>query len=84
MLTFTKLPFVCQPKLIAAIAGHAHSVEFLKTFNVPLILLGGGGYTIRNVARAWTYETSVAAGVEVPEGGFSTCLVFYLRAGLEF
>ncbi|KAJ3032687.1 Histone deacetylase 2 [Rhizophlyctis rosea] len=47
--------------------GHAHSVEFLKKFNVPVILLGGGGYTIRNVARAWTFETSVAAGVEVSE-----------------
>ena len=24
------------------------------------MLLGGGGYTIRNVARCWTYETSLA------------------------
>ncbi|TPX61386.1 hypothetical protein SpCBS45565_g07273 [Spizellomyces sp. 'palustris'] len=47
--------------------GHAQSVEFLKTFNVPLILVGGGGYTVRNVARAWCYETSLAVGVEVPE-----------------
>ena len=29
-------------------------------YNLPLMLLGGGGYTIRNVARCWTYETSVA------------------------
>ncbi|KAJ3014498.1 histone deacetylase [Thoreauomyces humboldtii] len=47
--------------------GHAQSVEYMKTFNVPLILLGGGGYTVRNVARAWCYETSLALGVEVPE-----------------
>ncbi|KAI9364526.1 hypothetical protein DFJ73DRAFT_809819 [Zopfochytrium polystomum] len=47
--------------------GHGHSVEFLKKFNVPLILLGGGGYTIRNVARAWCYETSLALGVEIPD-----------------
>jgi hypothetical protein len=26
-------------------------VEFMKKFNVPLMLLGGGGYTLRNVAR---------------------------------
>lgn len=26
---------------------------------------GGGGYTIRNVSRCWTYETSVALGVEI-------------------
>lgn len=28
-------------------------------------MLGGGGYTIRSVARCWTYETSVALGVEI-------------------
>ncbi len=47
--------------------GHAQAVEYMKTFGVPLILLGGGGYTIRNVARAWTYETGVACGVDLPE-----------------
>ena len=29
---------------------------------VPLLLLGGGGYTMRNVARCWTAETAVALG----------------------
>ena len=48
--------------------GHGQSVSFLKKFNVPLILLGGGGYTIRNVAKAWCYETSLALGVDVPDG----------------
>jgi len=28
-------------------------------------MVGGGGYTIRNVSRCWTYETSVALGVEI-------------------
>ena len=46
--------------------GHAKCVEFMKKYNLPLMLLGGGGYTIRNVARCWTYETAVALGVEVP------------------
>lgn len=31
-------------------------------------MVGGGGYTIRNVARCWTYETSVALGVEIANG----------------
>lgn len=44
--------------------GHAHCVQFLRSFNVPLILLGGGGYTVKNVARTWTYETACALGVE--------------------
>lgn len=29
---------------------------------MPLMVLGGGGYTIRNVARCWCYETAVAVG----------------------
>lgn len=28
-------------------------------------MVGGGGYTIRNVSRAWTYETSVALGADI-------------------
>ena len=43
-------------------------MEFVKKFNLPLLLLGGGGYTIRNVARCWTYETSVALNSEIPNG----------------
>uniref|UniRef100_A0A914NWY6 Histone deacetylase n=1 Tax=Meloidogyne incognita TaxID=6306 RepID=A0A914NWY6_MELIC len=40
-------------------------LEFLKKFNLPMLLLGGGGYTIRNVARCWTFETSVALNVDI-------------------
>jgi len=45
--------------------GHGKCVEYIKKFNLPLVLLGGGGYTIRNVARCWTYETSVALDTEI-------------------
>lgn len=44
--------------------GHAHCVQHLRSFDIPLILLGGGGYTIKNVARAWTFETACALGIE--------------------
>ncbi|CAF1383466.1 unnamed protein product [Rotaria magnacalcarata] len=46
--------------------GHGKCVEFMKGFNLPLLLVGGGGYTIRNVARAWTYETAIALNQEIP------------------
>jgi acetoin utilization deacetylase AcuC-like enzyme len=39
--------------------GHANCVEFVKKFNLPLFIMGGGGYTIRNVARCWANETAV-------------------------
>ncbi|KAI2506861.1 histone deacetylase domain containing protein [Fragilaria crotonensis] len=45
--------------------GHAACVEYVKSFNVPTLVLGGGGYTIRNVARLWCYETSVICEKEV-------------------
>lgn len=39
--------------------GHGDCVKFVKEFNVPTLVVGGGGYTPRNVARCWTYETSL-------------------------
>ncbi|XP_016452681.2 histone deacetylase 6-like [Nicotiana tabacum] len=48
-----------------SVKGHADCLRFLRSFNIPLMVLGGGGYTIRNVARCWAYETAVAVGVEL-------------------
>lgn len=45
--------------------GHGKCVEYMKKWNLPVLLLGGGGYTIRNVARCWTYETSIALASDV-------------------
>jgi len=42
-----------------SLRGHGECVRFVKSFGVPTLVLGGGGYTVRNVARCWTYETSV-------------------------
>lgn len=39
--------------------GHGECVKFVKDLNVPTLVVGGGGYTLRNVARCWTYETSL-------------------------
>ncbi|CAH0595467.1 unnamed protein product [Chrysodeixis includens] len=39
--------------------GHGECVKFVKNLNVPTLVVGGGGYTLRNVARCWTYETSL-------------------------
>ena len=56
-LTFSKL-----------IIGHASCVEFVLKFGVPVLVLGGGGYTMRNVARAWAYETGLLVGQRVGPG----------------
>ncbi|KAK9377628.1 uncharacterized protein V1513DRAFT_476531 [Lipomyces chichibuensis] len=42
--------------------GHANCVSFVKSFGLPTLVVGGGGYTMRNVARTWTYETGLLVG----------------------
>ena len=41
------------------VKGHGDAVKFVKSFGLPTLVLGGGGYNIRNVSRCWTYETAV-------------------------
>lgn len=48
-----------------SIKGHGECVKFMKKYNIPLLVLGGGGYTPKNVARAWTYETSVLVNEQI-------------------
>lgn len=46
-----------------SVKGHGYAAQYLKKkYDVPILLLGGGGYTLRNVPRCWTYETSVITG----------------------
>eukprot|EP00053_Salpingoeca_punica_P005784 m.56532 g.56532 ORF g.56532 m.56532 type:complete len:431 (+) comp13395_c3_seq1:106-1398(+) len=49
-----------------SIQTHGECVKFVKSFNLPLLVLGGGGYTIRNVARCWTHETAILLDKELP------------------
>lgn len=46
------------------VQGHGACVRYCKSLGLPMILFGGGGYTPRNVARAWAYETSIAIGAD--------------------
>jgi len=48
-----------------SVKGHGECVRYIKTWGIPLILAGGGGYTLRNVPRCWLYETSVAIGKDI-------------------
>jgi hypothetical protein len=50
-----------------SIAAHGECVNFVRKYNVPLLILGGGGYTIKNVSRCWTYETAVLVGAAIPD-----------------
>lgn len=50
-----------------SIDAHGQAVNYMKSFNIPMMVLGGGGYTVRNVARCWCYETSVLCEETLPE-----------------
>lgn len=50
-----------------SIKGHAECLKYMMTFGVPMVLLGGGGYTIENVSRCWAYETGIVLGEEVED-----------------
>eukprot|EP00890_Picochlorum_soloecismus_P005966 jgi/Picsp_1/6370/NSC_03719-R1_histone deacetylase 1 len=56
------------------VEGHAKAVELVRSYNIPTLVLGGGGYTKTNVARAWTLDTAALAGVdledEIPESDY--------------
>lgn len=46
--------------------GHAEAGRYLRESypEVPIMVLGGGGYTISNVARTWSYETVAMLGYQ--------------------
>ena len=49
-----------------SVKGHGECVKYIKSWRIPTVLAGGGGYTLRNVPRCWAYETSVAIGCDLP------------------
>ena len=40
-------------------------MKLVRDKGLPLIVVGGGGYVMRNVSRCWTYETAMLAGEEL-------------------
>ena len=47
------------------IKAHGECLTFVKQFDLPLLVVGGGGYTPKNVARLWAHETSLCIGAEL-------------------
>jgi acetoin utilization protein AcuC len=47
--------------------GFTAVIERLKALSIPWIALGGGGYDVTNVAKAWTLAWAVMNGVELSD-----------------
>ena len=50
-----------------SIAGHASVMKAIAELGVPLLVLGGGGFSQLNSAKAWVSATAALCGVELPE-----------------
>ncbi|CAH1775409.1 unnamed protein product, partial [Owenia fusiformis] len=48
-----------------SVKGHGDCVKMVKDLGLPLLVLGGGGYTVKNVARCWASETAVLINEDV-------------------
>jgi histone deacetylase HOS2 len=46
---------------------HGECISYIQSRRLPLLILGGGGYTARNVARAWCHETALLTSNTLPE-----------------
>lgn len=46
--------------------GHGQCVQAVRELGIPMLVLGGGGYNIRNVAKLWAYETGILTGHPLP------------------
>lgn len=48
--------------------GHGSCVEYVKSFGLPTLVLGGGGYTVRNVARLFMNLSPIHISLTVDVG----------------
>jgi acetoin utilization deacetylase AcuC-like enzyme len=47
--------------------GHAKCVQMVRDLKLPLVVLGGGGYTPENVAKCWANETAVLCDASIAD-----------------
>ncbi len=55
----------------------------IKAFGLPWVALGGGGYHIANVARAWALAFAMMNDIELPDDIPPECLEPLQRSGLQ-
>jgi len=65
-----------------SVRGHGRCLDYMLKFGIPTIMMGGGGYTIENVARCWAYETGVALGKDI-DNNIPKYDPYYQRYGFD-
>jgi len=59
--------------------GHGECVEYVRSFGIPLLVTGGGGYIKQSVARCWAYETSLLVNQEISDDLPETDYIEYFK-----
>lgn len=47
--------------------GFCRMIEIMKSFNIPWVALGGGGYNVTNVARAWALAFAIMSNINLSD-----------------
>lgn len=55
----------------------------IKALGIPWVALGGGGYHLANVARAWTLAYAIMNDIELPDEIPPACIETLQRYGLQ-
>jgi acetoin utilization protein AcuC len=63
--------------------GFTRMIERMKSFRLPWVALGGGGYHLANVARAWTLAFGIMNDLELPDEIPSSAAAELRSYGLE-
>jgi acetoin utilization protein AcuC len=63
--------------------GFCDVVTRIKALAPKWVALGGGGYDVANVARAWTLAWSIMTGTDAPDSIPETVLRHYAQAGFR-
>jgi acetoin utilization protein AcuC len=76
--------FVADPLAHLRLTTHGFCavIERIKSFGLPWVALGGGGYNIANVARAWALAYAIMNGIELPDEVPPECAQALQQAGL--
>ncbi len=63
--------------------GFCRMIERFRSFGIPWVALGGGGYDITAVARSWTLAFGIMCGTEINDEVPADCLSNLKRHGME-
>jgi acetoin utilization protein AcuC len=77
--------FVADPLAHVNLTTHGFGqiLERIKSFDFPWVALGGGGYHLANVARAWTLAYAIMNDIELPDEVPPQCVQRLQQHGLK-